>query len=345
VQRKFFGTLYNTYQFFALYANVDGFSFTEPPIPVQDRPEIDRWILSSLQTLVKKVTVAFDDYEPTQAGRLIEDFVDEQLSNWYVRLCRRRFWKGEYTADKIAAYQTLYECLETVVRLMAPISPFFSDELFGNLNAVTSRHGEASVHHVLFPKSDEALIDTALEERMALAQDASSLILSLRKKVNIKVRQPLQRALIPVFNPSMQQQLQKVEDLVRSEVNIKEIAYLTDTEGFIKKKIKPNFVALGKKLGPKMKAVSTALTQLDQHSISRFEQEGRFEIPLDGDVLELALQEVEITSEDIPGWSVASKGALTVALDTTVTPELEQEGIAREFVNRIQKIRKTAASM
>jgi isoleucyl-tRNA synthetase len=186
VQRKFFGTLYNTYQFFALYANVDGFSFTEAPVPVQDRPEIDRWILSSLQTLVKKVTVAFDDYEPTQAGRLIEDFVDEQLSNWYVRLCRRRFWKGEYTADKIAAYQTLYECLETVVRLMAPISPFFSDELFGNLNAVTSRHGEASVHHVLFPKSDDALIDTALEERMPLAQDASSLILSLRKKVNIK---------------------------------------------------------------------------------------------------------------------------------------------------------------
>jgi isoleucyl-tRNA synthetase len=257
-----------------------------------------------------------------------------------VRLCRRRFWKGDYTADKIAAYQTLYECLETVVRLMAPISPFFSDELFGNLNAVTGRHGEASVHHMLFPKSDDALIDTALEERMTLAQDASSLILSLRKKVNIKVRQPLQRALIPVFNPSMQQQLQKVEDLVRSEVNIKEIAYLTDTEGFIKKKIKPNFVALGKKLGPKMKAVSTALTQLDQHSISRFEQEGRFAIPLDGDVLELALQEVEITSEDIPGWSVASKGALTVALDTTVTPELEQEGIAREFVNRIQKIRK-----
>ncbi|HEV7333467.1 MAG TPA: isoleucine--tRNA ligase [Flavisolibacter sp.] len=340
VQRKFFGTLYNTYQFFALYANVDGFTFKEEYIPVAERPEIDRWILSSLQTLVKKATAAFDEYEPTQAGRLIEDFVDEHLSNWYVRLCRRRFWKGEYEVDKIAAYQTLYECLETVVRLMAPISPFFSDELFIQLNAVTGRHKEASVHHILFPKVREELIDTALEERMQLAQDASSLVLSLRKKAAIKVRQPLQKVLIPVLSPTMEQQLQKVEDLIKAEVNVKEISYLTETEGFIKKKIKPNFVALGKRLGPRMKAVSTALQNFSQHDISLFEKEGRYSLPLSDEAVELTLADVEITSEDIPGWSVASKGPLTVALDINITPELEHEGNAREFVNRIQKIRK-----
>jgi isoleucyl-tRNA synthetase len=341
VQRKFFGTLYNTYQFFALYANVDGFSFKEAYIPLEERPEIDRWILSSLQTLIKKVTAAFNDYEPTQAGRLIEDFVDEHLSNWYVRLCRRRFWKGEYEQDKIAAYQTLYECLETVVRLMAPISPFFSDELFINLNAVTQKHKEESVHHILFPTPKEEYIDVLLEERMGLAQDASSLILSLRKKANIKVRQPLQKALIPVLNPLMEQQLHKVEDLITAEVNIKELEYLSDTEGFIKKKIKPNFGALGKKLGPLMKAVNTALSNFSQHEISLFEKEGRYSIPVGNDeFVDLALSEVEISSEDIPGWTVASKGPLTVALDINITPELIQEGDAREFVNRIQKIRK-----
>ncbi|RYY63837.1 MAG: isoleucine--tRNA ligase, partial [Chitinophagaceae bacterium] len=261
---------------------------------------------------------------------------------WYVRLCRRRFWKGEYETDKVSAYQTLYECLETVLRLMAPVSPFFSDELFRNLNAVTGRFTEASVHHVRFPEADASLIDTLLEERMAAAQETSSLILSIRKKVNIKVRQPLQKALIPVFNPLMQQQLQKVEDLIKNEVNIKEMVYLTDTEGFIKKKIKPNYIALGKKLGPKMKAVANALAALEQHAISHFEKEGRYLLPLEGEEepVELLLSEVEIASEDIPGWSVASKGALTVALDIDVTPELEQEGDAREFVNRIQKIRK-----
>ncbi|MER3470514.1 MAG: isoleucine--tRNA ligase [Chitinophagaceae bacterium] len=341
VQRKFFGTLYNTYQFFALYANVDGFTFKEAYIPVTERPEIDRWILSSLQTLIKKVTAAFDEYEPTQAGRLIEDFVDEQLSNWYVRLCRRRFWKGEYEGDKIAAFQTLYECLETVVRLMAPISPFFSDELFINLNDVTGKHDQTSVHHILFPTAKEELIDVLLEERMNLAQDASSLVLSLRKKVNIKVRQPLQKVLIPVLNPSMEQQLRRVEDLLKAEVNVKEIEYLNDTEGFIKKKIKPNFQALGKKMGPKMKAVSTALSEFSQHEISLFEKEGRYSLPIgENDYVELSLSEVEITSEDIPGWTVASKGPLTVALDITITSELVQEGDAREFVNRIQKIRK-----
>ncbi|MDB5195928.1 MAG: isoleucine-tRNA ligase [Flaviaesturariibacter sp.] len=341
VQRKFFGTLYNTYQFFALYANVDGFSFKEEYIPVAERPEIDRWILSSLQTLIKKVTESLDDYEPTQAGRLIEDFVDEHLSNWYVRLCRRRFWKGDYEGDKIAAYQTLYECLETVVRLMAPISPFFSDELFVNLNAVTGKHQQDSVHHISFPVSKEELIDTLLEERMQAAQEASSLILSLRKKVNIKVRQPLQKVLIPVFNSLMQEQLGKVEDLIKGETNIKEIEYLVDSEDFIQKKIKPNFVALGKKLGSKMKIVSTALAAFTQHEIAQFEKQGHYIIDLGGEEeAELLLSEVEISSEDIPGWSVATKGALTVALDINLNPELVQEGNAREFVNRLQRLRK-----
>lgn len=340
VQRKFFGTLYNTYQFFALYANVDGFRFREEYIPLKERPEIDRWILSALQSLVKKATAALDDYEPTQAGRLIEDFVDEQLSNWYVRLCRRRFWKGEYEQDKIAAYQTLYECLETVVKLMAPISPFFSDELFTNLNSVTGKNRETSVHHVHFPVADDKLIDKLLEERMQLAQDASSLILSLRKKANIKVRQPLQKVLIPVLYPAMEEQIRKIEDLVKAETNIKEIEFLYDAEGFIKKKIKPNFQALGKKLGPKMKTVTSALSNFSQHQISLFEKEGRYSIPLDDEFIVISLSEAEITSEDIPGWSVASKGVLTVALDINVTPVLEEEGNAREFVNRIQKIRK-----
>ena len=340
IQRKFFGTLYNTYQFFALYANVDGFTFKEKHIPVAERPEIDRWIISSLNTLTKKVTAAFDDYEPTAAGRFIEDFVDEHLSNWYVRLSRRRFWKGEYEQDKICAYQTLYECLETVIQLMAPISPFFSDELFRSLNAVTGKHRETSVHHVLFPKAKGDLINILLEERMELAQAASSLILSLRKKVNIKVRQPLNKVLIPVLNPSMQQQLEKVKDLILSEVNVKEIQFITETEGFIKKKIKPNFQALGKRLGAKMKEVNNALQNFTQHDITLFEKEGRYSLPVENDMVELTLSEVDITSEDIPGWTVASKGALTVALDIEITPELVQEGNAREFINRIQKIRK-----
>lgn len=340
VQRKFFGTLYNTYQFFALYANVDSFSFTEDYIAPAERPEIDRWILSSLNSLVTKVNAGLDDYEPTLAGRLIEDFVGEHLSNWYVRLCRRRFWKGEYEHDKICAYQTLYECLETISRLMAPISPFFSDWLFVNLNEVTGRIKAASVHHADFPTADAGFIDLPLEERMQLAQDASSLILSLRKKVNIKVRQPLQKVLIPVLNPDMKHQLEKVEDLVKAEVNIKQLQYLDGTDGFIKKKIKPNFIALGKKLGAKMKAVSTALTQFSQEDIAKLEKEGNITLFIDKEPIILSIQEVDITSEDIPGWVVANKNALTVALDVTVTPLLAQEGNAREFVNRIQKIRK-----
>jgi isoleucyl-tRNA synthetase len=340
VQRKFFGTLYNTCQFFALYANVDGFAFKEKYIQLSERPEIDRWILSSLNTVVRKANEYMDDYEPTQAGRVIEDFVDEHMSNWYVRLCRRRFWKGEYEQDKICAYQTLYECLETLTRLIAPISPFFSDCLFQNLNTVTGRFKTESVHHADYPVANPGAIDESLEERMQLAQDASSLILSLRKKVNIKVRQPLQKVLIPVLNPSMKNQLQKVEDLVKAEVNVKEIEYLSPDNTFISKKIKPNFVALGKKLGPKMKAVSAALAQFTQEDIALLEKEGQYNLSVDGEPVILQIAEVEISSEDIPGWTVANKGSLTVALDITVTPELEAEGNAREFVNRIQKIRK-----
>lgn len=340
VQRKFFGTLYNTYQFFALYANVDGFAFREKAIPVQDRPEIDRWILSSLNTVVKKVNACMDDYEPTQAGRLIEDFVDEHLSNWYVRLCRRRFWKGEYEHDKICAYQTLYECLETVCRMIAPVAPFFSDAVFMNLNAVTNRFSAESVHHTDFPEAMPGLIDEELEERMQLAQDASSLILSLRKKVNIKVRQPLQKVLIPVMHAAMKAQLEKVEDLLKAEVNIKSVEYLDANNTFIRKKIKPNFVALGKRMGPKMKAVSAAIGQFTQEDIALLEKDGQYNLPVEGEPVILQLTDVDITSEDIPGWTVAAKGSLTVALDVTITPELEAEGNAREFVNRVQKIRK-----
>jgi isoleucyl-tRNA synthetase len=366
VQRKFFGTLYNTYQFFALYANVDGFAFKEEYIPLAERPEIDRWILSSLNTVVKKVNEYMDDYEPTQAGRVIEDFVDEHLSNWYVRLCRRRFWKGEYEQDKICAYQTLYECLETVTRLIAPISPFFSDCIFQNLNAVSKRYVVESVHHTEYPSFEDSkytpsgsqaerregtkfggaslsgrgAIDETLEERMQLAQDASSLILSLRKKANLKVRQPLQKVLLPVLSVSMKEQLQKVEDLIKAEVNVKEIEYLDPDNTFISKKIKPNFVALGKKLGPKMKAVASALAQFTLEDIARIEKEGQYQLQIDGDPVLVQLDEVEISSEDIPGWTVANKGILTVALDVTLTPELEAEGNAREFINRIQKIRK-----
>ena len=340
VQRKFFGTLYNTYQFFALYSNVDGFAFKEDYIPVEQRPEIDRWILSSLNTLVKKVTESMDDYEPTNAGRFVEEFVDEHLSNWYVRLCRRRFWKGEYEADKIAAYQTLYECLETIVRLIAPISPFFSDAVFQNLNSVTNRFEATSVHHLAFPKANESVIDLVLEERMQLAQDICSLVLSLRKKVNIKVRQPLQKVMIPVLNPDMKVQLEKVENLIKSEVNVKELEYITETEGVIKKKVKANFKILGTKLGANMKEAAGAISLLNQAQIAELEQVGSIVLPLQNIHFTLEIADVEISAEDIPGWSVASKGSLTVALDVTITPELQNEGSARELINRIQNIRK-----
>ncbi|MBW7951374.1 MAG: isoleucine--tRNA ligase, partial [Chitinophagaceae bacterium] len=340
VQRKFFGTLYNTYQFFVLYSNVDGFAFKENYIPLEQRPEIDRWILSSLNTLIKEVTASMNDYEPTNAGRLIENFVDEHLSNWYVRLCRRRFWKGEYEHDKICAYQTLYECVETIVRLIAPISPFFSDAIFQNLNKITQRFEANSVHHVLYPTHNETAIDKALEERMQLAQDTCSLVLSIRKKANIKVRQPLQKIMIPVLNPEMKLQLERVEDLIKSEVNVKELQYLTETEGIIKKKAKANFKILGAKLGANMKEAASLIASFNQQQIAEIEQKGAIEIAIENTSYTILQNDVEIIAEDIPGWSVASKGSLTVALDITITSELQSEGDAREFVNRVQNIRK-----
>lgn len=340
VQRKFFGTLYNTYQFFVLYSNVDGFAFKENYIPLEQRPEIDRWILSSLNTLIKEVTASMNDYEPTNAGRLIENFVDEHLSNWYVRLCRRRFWKGEYEHDKICAYQTLYECVETIVRLIAPISPFFSDAIFQNLNKITQRFEANSVHHVLYPTHNETAIDKALEERMQLAQDTCSLVLSIRKKANIKVRQPLQKVMIPVLNPEMKLQLERVEDLIKSEVNVKELQYLTETEGIIKKKAKANFKILGAKLGANMKEAASLIASFNQQQIAEIEQKGAIEIAIENTSYTILQNDVEIIAEDIPGWSVASKGSLTVALDITITSELQSEGDAREFVNRVQNIRK-----
>ena len=342
VQRKFFGTLYNTYQFFVLYANVDGFRFEQEYIPVNKRPEIDRWIISSLNSLVQTVTIAMDDFEPTIAGRAIETFVDEHLSNWYVRLCRRRFWKGTYTDDKISAYQTLHECIETIIRLMAPIAPFFCDQIFRNLNSVTERHIQASIHHVDFPVADTTKIDAALEERMQMAQDICSLVLSIRKKVNIKVRQPLQKILIPVLDPKMKDAISLMEELILAEVNVKEINYITETEGVISKKLKPNFKLLGAKLGTKMKQASAVITALSQTQISQLEKDGSLNLDVEGTMIPLLLSEVEIIAEDIPGWSVAVKNALTVALDITLSPALLKEGNARELVNRVQNIRKEA---
>ena len=340
VQRKYFGTLYNTYQFFALYANLDGFCYSENTIAPDERPEIDRWILSVLHSLTEKVNQYMGDFEPTQAGRALEYFLDEQLSNWYVRLCRRRFWKGEYEFDKICAYQTLYECLETISLLMAPIAPFFADWLFRNLNGITKRKSMVSVHHADFPGVYTNYINPALEERMKMAQDISSLVLSIRKKVNIKVRQPLRKILIPVAGDEMKNQILRVAELIKNEVNIKEIEFLTENEGFIKKKIKANFKALGARLGSKMKSVAAAIQALDQPSINKLENSGNIEILVDNESIEISTTDVEIIAEDIPGWSVANKENLTVALDITITPELEEEGIARELVNRIQKIRK-----
>ena len=342
VQRKFFGTLYNTYQFFVLYANVDKFQFEQNYIPVAERPEIDRWIISSLNSLVQTVTTSMDDFEPTNAGRAIETFVDEHLSNWYVRLCRRRFWKGTYTADKIAAYQTLYECLETITRLMAPIAPFFCDQVFRNLNGITKRHDATSIHHVDFPKADTAKMDIALEERMQMAQDICSLVLSIRKKVNIKVRQPLQKILIPVLDPKQKAAIEQMEELILAEVNVKEINYITETEGVISKKLKPNFKLLGAKLGTKMKQASAVITALSQAQITQLEKDGVLNLDIDGDTIPLLVSEVEIIAEDIPGWSVAVKNALTVALDITLSEPLLKEGNARELVNRVQNIRKEA---
>jgi isoleucyl-tRNA synthetase len=351
VQRKFFGTLYNTYQFFALYANVDGFSFQEEFIPVNQRPEIDQWIVSSLNTLINTVNEFLDDFEPTQAGRAIEYFVDEHLSNWYVRLSRRRFWKGEYEKDKICAYQTLYGCLVELSKLIAPISPFFSDWLFNNLNKVTHLERVTSVHHADFPKADKTLIDEQLQERMQLAQDISSLILSLRKKVNlpdgqvgIKVRQPLQKVIIPAIDSSFSQKIRMVEEIIKSETNIKEIDLVPANNDFIKKKAKANFKTLGKKLGSKMKWAADRIQQLEDTEINKI-QEGDYLLNPDyqqkkADPIYISAEDIEVSTNEIPGFEVSVKGSLTVALDITLTQRLKNEGFAREFVNRIQSIRK-----
>lgn len=344
VQRKFFGTLYNTYQFFALYANVDGFSFNEEYIPLEERPEIDQWIISSLNTLIKNVVENFDAYEPTQAGRAIEDFVDAQLSNWYVRLCRRRFWKGEYEHDKKCAYQTLYECLETLSRLIAPISPFFGEWLFQNLNQVSKRFELESVHHTLFPIANTNAVNANLEKRMQLAQDASSLILSIRKKVNIKVRQPLQKVFIPALDQEMIKNIQLIEDIIKTETNIKEVEILDANNDFIRKKAKANFKTLGKKLGPKMKWAASEIEKFDNASIEKVMQ-GEYllneNLVKDGEeAIIISAEDIEVISDEIPGYEIANKGLLTVALDITITQVLQNEGNAREFVNRIQSIRK-----
>ncbi|MDD7528622.1 MAG: isoleucine--tRNA ligase [Bacteroidales bacterium] len=337
VRRKFFGTLYNTYSFFALYANVDGFTGDETAVPVDERPEIDRWILSLLNTLIKDVTEQYENYEPTRAGRAISDFVQENLSNWYVRLNRKRFWGGTMDADKLAAYQTLYECLVTVSRLMAPIAPFYADQLYRDLT------GDKSVHLAAFPVCDADRIDTYLEGCMQLAQQATSMILALRKKANKKVRQPLQKAVVPVPNESVMQQLQHVADLVKTEVNIKELQIVTNENSTVKlvKRIKPNFKTLGKKYGKQMKEIAAAIAALTQDRIADIETRGQIVLSLPSGEVEVELADVEIATEDMPGWLVANEGNLTVALDIEVTDELRQEGIARELVNRIQNLRKS----
>ncbi|WP_313239565.1 isoleucine--tRNA ligase [Sphingobacterium multivorum] len=338
VRRKFFGTLYNTYAFFALYANIDKFSYAESDIALEKRPEIDRWIISLLNSLTKEVDEYLADYEPTKAARAIQNFVDEHLSNWYVRLCRRRFWKGDYTEDKISAYQTLYTCLDTIAKLMSPISPFFSDRLFLDLNAATNKEQVESVHLANFPVYNESLVDKDLEERMALAQDISSLTLSLRKKTSINVRQPLNKILVPVLDSAFQEKVEKVKDLILSETNIKDIEFITDTTGIIKKKIKPNFKALGAKVGKDMKLVSSSIQSLTIDQISSLESTG--ELALAGTPYTILLSDVEIIAEDVEGWQVANLGKLTVALDVHITEELKKEGLSRELINRLQNLRK-----
>lgn len=340
VKRKFFGTLYNTYSFFALYANIDGFAFQEKAIPVAERPEIDRWIISLLNSLTNSVDNAYADYEPTRAGRMIQDFVTNHLSNWYVRLCRRRFWKGDYTADKISAYQTLYECLEKVAIMMAPIAPFYADQLFRDLNNVSKKQAAESVHLAFFPEAEQTLINTELEERMKIAQQVSSMVLSLRKKEQIKVRQPLQKVLIPILNKTFEKRLEAVQDLIMSEVNVKEIEFLSDENSMLVKTIRPNFKLLGKRFGAQMKRVAAAVGQFTQDDIREVESRGSIEITLDDSTHEISSEELEISTKDIPGWTVASESGVTVALDVTITDSLRREGLARELVNRIQNLRK-----
>ena len=342
VRRKFFGTLYNTYSFFALYANVDGFEYKEADVPMEKRPEIDRWILSLLNTLVKNVDACYNDYEPTKAGRLISDFVNDNLSNWYVRLNRKRFWGGGMTEDKLSAYQTLYTCLETVAKLMAPIAPFYADMLYSDLIAVTGRDQVVSVHLAQFPVCDETLVNTELEARMQVAQDITSMVLALRRKVNIKVRQPLQCIMIPVVDEEQRAHIEAVKTLIMNEVNVKEIKFVDGAAGVLVKKVKCDFKKLGPKFGKQMKAVAASVAEMSQEAIAELEKNGRYTFKLDGAEAVVEAADVEIFSEDIPGWLVANEGRLTVALEVTVTEDLRREGVARELVNRIQNIRKSS---
>lgn len=346
VRRKLFGTLYNTYSFFALYANIDSFVFKEEEVPYNERAEIDRWILSELNSLIKMVDESYNDYEPTRAARAISNFVDEYLSNWYVRLCRRRFWKGEYSQDKISAYQTLYTCLEVLAQLMAPIAPFFAERLFLDLNNVSNKNKDrdqkaiASVHFTDFPSVNENLIDKGLEERMQLAQKVCSMVLSLRKRNNLKVRQPLQKIMIPAPSQEFINQIEKVKELILSEVNIKEIEYLSLQNNVLVKKAKADFKSLGPKFGSKMKSIANSINSFSQEDIAELEREGKITIDVNGEKIELMLSDIEIVTQDIPGWVVMNEGAITVALDTTITDSLRKEAISRELVNRIQNIRK-----
>lgn len=340
VRRKFFGTLYNTYAFFALYANIDGFTYREPEVALEERPEIDRWILSELNSLIRYCDECYADYEPTKAGRAIADFVDEHLSNWYVRLSRRRFWKGDYSPDKISAYQTLYNCLEVIARLISPIAPFFAERLYVDLNSVTGLREADSVHLTSFPVCNDKMIDKYLEERMELAQNIASMVLSIRKKTNLRVRQPLNRILIPLMNEHLRSQTEAVKNLILTEVNVRDLEYIADTAGILVKKVKPDFKKLGPRYGKLMKQLAALLTTLGQEEILLLEREGKINLAVDGQAVEVLADDVEILSEDIPGWQVATAGGLTVALDITVTPELWKEGIAREVINRIQNLRK-----
>ena len=342
VRRKLFGTLFNTYSFFALYANLDHFEYKEADLPAERRPEIDRWILSELNTLVRTVDEAYSDYEPTRAGRAISQFVDAYLSNWYVRLSRRRFWKGDYSDDKISAYQTLYTCLETLARLMSPIAPFFSERLYQDLNAVTHRLDAESVHHAAFPEVHEELIVKSLEERTQLAQKICSMGLSLRKKSNLRVRQPLQKIVIPASSDQFRLQVEQVKSLICSELNVKDVEFIAADNNLLVRSIKPNFKTLGPRYGKIMKSIAATITAFSQQQIAQLEADGKMQITVDGQSVELGIADVEITTQDIPGWVVANEGNLTVALDITLTPELVDEGIAREIVNRIQNIRKEA---
>ena len=340
VRRKFFGTLYNTYSFFALYANVDGFTGKEEVVAVENRPEIDRWIISELNSLTARVTEALENYDPTPAARAIQEFVCENLSNWYVRLNRKRFWGGGMTEDKLAAYQTLYTCLETVAKLAAPFAPFISDRIYRDLNAVSGHCAESSVHLSTFPVCDQSLINSDLEQMTYIAQKVSSMVLALRRKVNIKVRQPLTKILIPVLDAEVERHITAVKQLIASEVNVKEVELIHDTTGVITKRIKPNFKTLGPKYGKYMKAIAAFVATFTQEQIAAVENGILTTLDMGAESIEVSAADFEITSEDMPGWLVTSEGKLTVALDITLTPELEKEGVARELINRIQNIRK-----